>query len=60
MLSAEIGESIRISRVSIRLTRKKDVCPPEANIFGGNDSSGNTERSENFLDFYKISDWQVS
>jgi hypothetical protein len=44
----------------IRLLRKKDMCPRRANIFGGNDSSGNTERSENFLDFYKISDWQVS
>jgi hypothetical protein len=57
MLSAEIGESIRISRVSIRLTRKKDVCPPGANIFGGNDSSGNTGRSVNFLDIFKIHDW---
>jgi hypothetical protein len=41
----------------IRLLRKKDMCPRRANIFGGNDSSGNTGRSVNFLDIFKISDW---
>jgi hypothetical protein len=56
ILPALFEESISILKISFRRIRKKDMGPFRANIFGGNDSSGNTGRSVNFLDFYRIND----